>query len=219
MISNKSIIAVVTARLNSKRLKYKNILKYKNKTLIEHTYISTKKSKYIDRIIISTESEKIAKIAKKIGYEIPFIRPKNLSRDSVNPREVVWHALKKLKKKYDIVVLLQPTSPLRKTSDIDNSIKKFFTTKLDSLVSIYKSSKKGRFKVKIKDKKYIIKDYLNKKIRKNNYFINGAIYIAKVNFFMRKKNFYHSKSGFYLMPEKRSVDIDYKKDLKKLSKN
>ena len=99
MILNKSIIAVVTARLNSKRLKHKNILKFKNKTLIEHTYIAAKKSKYIDRIILSTESKKIAMIAKKIGYEIPFMRPKNLSKDSVNPRQVVWHALNKLKKK------------------------------------------------------------------------------------------------------------------------
>ena len=219
MIFNKSIIAVVTARLNSKRLKYKNILKFKNKTLIEHTYDSARNSKYLDRIIMSTESKKIANIAKKIGYEIPFMRPKSLSKDTVNPREVVWHALNKLKEKYDYVILLQPTSPLRKTSDIDNSIEKFFFSKLNSLVSVYKSKKTGRFKIKIKDHKYIKKDYLNRKKQKSNYFINGAIYIAKANFFLRKRNFYYSKTGFYLMSEKRSIDIDYQKDFKKLNLN
>lgn len=216
MIFDKSIIAVITARLNSKRLKHKNILKYKNKTFIEHTFLSAKKSKYIDRIIISTESRKIINLAKKIGCEIPFKRPKNLAKDNVSASDVLWHALNKVKKKYDFVVLLQPTSPLRKTIDIDNGIKKFFYSKFNSLVSIYKSKKRGRFKVKIKHRNYIVKDYLNKKIVKKNYYINGALYIAKVNFFMQKKNFFNSKTGFYLMPEKRSIDIDYKEDLKNL---
>ena len=142
MIFGKKILGVVVARLNSKRLKNKNILRYKKKMLIEHTFESAKKSKFIDNIILSSESEKIINLAKKIGYNVPFKRPKNLSKDNIDAVKVVLHALKKIKDSYDYVILLQPTSPLRKSKDIDESIKKIFKNNYKTLISIYKSKKR-----------------------------------------------------------------------------
>ena len=113
MIFGKKILGIVVARSNSKRLKNKNTLKYKKKMLIENAFESAKKSKFIDDIILSSESEKIIKLAKKIGYNVPFKRPNNLSKDNIGAAKVVLHALKKIKDNYDYVILLQPTSPLR----------------------------------------------------------------------------------------------------------
>lgn len=218
MLKRRSIIAIIIARLNSKRLKKKNILKYKNKSLIEHTFISAKKSKYLDRTIISTESRLIIKLAKRIGIEVPFIRPKSLSRDNINASKVVYHALKRIKEKYTYVLLLQPTSPFRSSIDIDKSIKKIIFNKLKSLLSVYKTKDKGKFKVKIRKKKFIERDYTSSSVKGMNYFINGAIYISEVKHFLKKKDFFSKKTGFYLMPKNKSLDIDTLDDFKKLKR-
>ena len=94
--------------------------------LIEHTFESAKKSKFIDNIILSSESEKIINLAKKLATMFLLKDPKNLSKDNIDAVKVVLHALKKIKDSYDYVILLQPTSPLRKSKDIDESIKKIF---------------------------------------------------------------------------------------------
>ncbi len=217
MIFDKKILGLVIARANSKRLKNKNLLKYKNKTLIEHAYNNAKKSKFIDDIVLSSESEKIIKLGKKIGFKVPFKRPFHLSKDNVGASKVVLHALKKIKHKYDYIILLQPTSPLRNHKDIDSSIKKIFKNKHKTLISIYKSKKSGRFKIKFKNKSNIKRDYNNNYSKNFNYYLNGAIYISDTKHFQKKKDFFSSKTGFHLMPEKRSVDIDYKEDFKKLN--
>ena len=219
MIFGKKILGIVVARSNSKRLKNKNTLKYKKKMLIENAFESAKKSKFIDDIILSSESEKIIKLAKKIGYNVPFKRPNNLSKDNIGAAKVVLHALKKIKDNYDYVILLQPTSPLRESRDIDESIKKILKNNYKTLISIYKSKKKGKFKIKIIDNHFIKRDYNNNYSKKFNYYSNGAIFISKTKHFLKKVDFFSSKTGFYLMSEKRSIDIDYKEDFRKLNLN
>lgn len=219
MIFGKKILGIVAARSNSKRLKNKNILKYKKKMLIENAFESAKKSKFIDDIILSSESEKIIKLAKKIGYTVPFRRPNNLSKDNIGAAKVVLHALQKIKDNYDYVILLQPTSPLRKSKDIDESIVKIVKNNYKTLISIYKSKKKGKFKIKIIDNHFIQRNYNNDYSKKFNYYLNGAIFVSKTKHFLKKADFFSSKTGFYLMPEKRSIDIDYKEDFKKLNSN
>ena len=137
MIGNKSVLAVIPARLKSKRLIKKNIKILKGKPLIFWTHKEAKKSKYIDKIILSTESRKIRKVAKKYNIDVPFLRPNYLAKDNVNSGKVCLHILKKIKKKYDYILLLQPTSPLRKSKHIDNAISFFHKNKRKSLISIY----------------------------------------------------------------------------------
>ena len=103
MIGKKSIIAVIPARLKSKRLAKKNIKILGGKPLICWTIDQAKKSKYIDEIIVSTESRKIAKIAENNGINIPFLRPSNLASDKISPVKACLHLLKKIKKKYDYI--------------------------------------------------------------------------------------------------------------------
>lgn len=212
MINKKKILAIIPARLKSKRLKKKNLLKINNKSLIELAFLSAIKSKYIDKIILSIEGSIIKKLKKKIDSEFILKRPRHLTGSNVSSEEVVIDILKKLKEKYFYIILLQPTSPLRTTKDIDKAIRKVDKFNFDNLVSIFLSLEKKNYFLKIKNNFLVRKNEESKKNNKN-YLLNGAIYITKVkNFFKTKSFFSEKKTGFIIMPKNRSIDIDYKSD-------
>lgn len=137
-----SIVAIIPARRGSKGLDNKNIQKLSGKTLLEYAILAAKKSKYIDKIVVSTDSPKIKNIAESYGITTPFIRPKKISQDKTPTIAVVKHALnyfianKSLNP--DIIVILQPTSPLRTSELIDKSIKLLKTSKSTSVISVSK---------------------------------------------------------------------------------
>jgi|TARA_B100001063_G_C16692314_1_gene517746 N-acylneuraminate cytidylyltransferase/CMP-N,N'-diacetyllegionaminic acid synthase len=185
MISSKSILAIIPARLGSKRLKYKNIKLFKGRPLFVWSYIAAKKSKYIDKIFISTESKRILNYAKKYGYRSNLLRNKKISKDKTSSEEVILDVLRK-NKKFDYFILLQPTSPLRTNFDIDRSINLIISKKKNFLVSINKENKK----------------------------YNGAIYINKIDKFLKEKKFSNEKKIFFKMSKKKSVDIDRIRDFK-----
>jgi CMP-N,N'-diacetyllegionaminic acid synthase len=185
MISSKSILAIIPARLGSKRLKYKNIKLFKGRPLFVWSYIAAKKSKYIDKIFISTESKRILNYAKKYGYRSNLLRNKKISKDKTSSEEVILDVLRK-NKKFDYFILLQPTSPLRTNFDIDRSINLIISKKKNFLVSINKENKK----------------------------YNGAIYINKIDKFLKEKKFSNEKKIFFKMSKKKSEDIDRIRDFK-----
>ncbi len=120
----KKIICVIPARSGSKGLKNKNLKKLKNLPLIAHTIIQAKKSKYISDVYVSTDSIKIANISKHYGAIVPFLRPKKLARDSSMVMDSYFYLIENIRdrKKIDDFVALLPTSPLRKTNDINQTI-------------------------------------------------------------------------------------------------
>ena len=185
MISSKSILAIIPARLGSKRLKYKNIKLFKGRPLFVWSYIAAKKSKYIDKIFISTESKRILNYAKKYGYRSNLLRSKKISKDKTSSEEVILDVLRK-NKKFDYFILLQPTSPLRTNFDIDRSINLIISKKKNFLVSINRENKK----------------------------YNGAIYINKIDKFLKEKKFSNEKKIFFKMSKKKSIDIDRIRDFK-----
>ena len=124
MLNGKTILAIIPARGGSKGIPRKNIKPLAGKPLIAWTIEEAKKSKYIDRLILSSEDEEIIRIAKKWGCEVPFVRPKEFAEDETSGIEPILHAIETLSEKYDYVCLLQPTSPLRTVNDIDGCIKK-----------------------------------------------------------------------------------------------
>ena len=212
-------LAITLARSGSKRLKNKNIMKIFNSNLLEMSYNRSIKSKFIKNIYLSTESNKIALMGKKIGYAVPFKRPHYLAKDNSRSEAVILDFLKKIKKKFKYLILLQPTSPLRTSKHIDDAINKYLRGKYDSLISISYSFKKHKFSVGIK-KNYLIRE--KNKFNNKYLFINGAIYISSIKKFLKNKSFFSRKTGFFLMPKKYSLDVDTKKDiqsLKKLFKN
>tara|TARA_X000000368_G_C22863970_1_gene637831 strand:+ start:59 stop:727 length:669 start_codon:yes stop_codon:yes gene_type:complete len=214
-------LAITLARSGSQRLKNKNIKKINKKTLLDYTFERSIKSKYIDEIFFSSESVRINKIAKKIGYKVIFKRPNRLAKHNVTPIPVLMHAIKIIKKikKFKYIILLQPTSPLRNKEDIDKSIEIIKKKKFESLISITKSRTKHKLDVIIK-KNYLYKNFRSKKklAQKNFYYVNGAIYISTVSNFLENKSFFSKKTGFYIMDPERSIDIDKKKDFEKFKK-
>ena len=138
MDKNKKIIALILARKGSKGLKNKNIINLNGLPLIAYSIKYAKKSKLIDKVIVSTDGEKIAKISKRFGAEV-IKRPKKFSKDKSSPNEAINHAIKfleeKLKIDFDVIVFLQPTTPLRKNGEIDKAINLLIKKKLDTVFS------------------------------------------------------------------------------------
>lgn len=217
MINNKRVLAVIPARYGSKRLKQKNLLKINNKSLIELTYLTAKKSKFIDRIVVSTENIVIKKKCKKFDKNIIISRPKHLAKDNVRSEKVLFDVINKIGNKYYYILLLQPTSPLRTTKDIDLALRKIEKYNLDNLVSIFPCPQSKKYYISI-SKNLLIKT--KKKIKNSNFFfcLNGAIYISKIKNFLKKKSFYSKKTGYIIMPKYRSIDIDCKIDYIKAKK-
>ena len=144
MLLNKKILALVPARGGSKGIKYKNLKKINGISLIGHAYKFIKSSRFIDDLYLSTESKKISLEAQKYNFKI-LNRSKKLSGDYVSDFSIISNVLKNknIKKlKFDYVVYLQPTSPLRKVSHLKNSLKKIIKEKYDAAISVTEISKK-----------------------------------------------------------------------------
>jgi len=213
------VLAVIPARGGSKGIPRKNIRSLNGKPLIAYTIEEAKKSKYISRVIVSTEDDEIAKVSNKYGAEI-IKRPLELAKDDTPTIDVVLHILDDLKNKNiepDIVVLLQPTSPLRTSQDIDNAIKLFMEHDCDSVVSVceVKHSPYWSFKIENGYLKPIFGEKYLKKRRQElpkAYLPNGALFIATPNVLREYKNFYCKRTIPYIMPTERSIDIDNEVD-------
>ncbi len=215
-----SFIALIPARSGSKGVVNKNIRLINGKELIYWSIKSALNSKFIKKVIVSTDSNKIAKIARSYGAEVPFLRPKNISKNNSNTIDTVLH----LFKNYDLtnfkyLILLQPTSPFRDYKSINKAIKLFNTNSLNSLTSVTKSkkNKKQIFEVNKNRINFINAKYFNNIRRqdlKDNYYINGAIYINKISELIRNKKFITKYTIPFEMNALESIDIDDNIDLK-----
>lgn len=217
----KKILAIIPARKNSKSLKNKNVKTFKNKPLIYWSIKSALASKHISDVVVSTDCKKIASISMKYGAQVPFLRPKKLADDNTSTIKVLQHAITILRD-YDYLIVLQPTSPLRSTKDIDNAIAKLFKKNANSLVSVTKVREHPSLMYTIKKNDLLHKISKFPPTRRQNFtelfLLNGAIYIVKINHFIKHKKLIDLKTTPYIMPFERSFDIDDKLDLI-LSKN
>jgi CMP-N,N'-diacetyllegionaminic acid synthase len=218
-----NILCTICARKGSKGLKNKNFLKINNKELIFHSIDQALKTKKINDIIISTDANISQKELKERNLYVYFKRNKKLSNSKSGKVEVIRDALIKaeffFKKRYDIVIDLDVSSPLRNTKDIINAINKFQKDKTNNLISVCKSRKNPYFNmVEFNNKKLKIVKALNKKILRRQdapivYEVNASIYIWKRNFLLKTNNIICKNTSVYEMPFKRSIDIDNKEDL------
>ena len=156
-LGSMKILALIPARSGSKSIKNKNLKKLNKKHLIAYPIETAKKISMIDNIIVSTDSKKIAKIAKKNGAEVPFLRPKRISGNNAKDIEYLQHLIKELELKdhKTIIVILRATTPIRNFKIIENAIKKFKSSKYDSLRSV-SVSKESPYKMWIKKNKNLI---------------------------------------------------------------
>jgi len=220
---SKEILGIIPARGGSKGIKNKNIKKINRKPLIYYTINRAKKSKYISDLIGSTDSKLIKKKFKEFGVEVPFDRPANLAKDKSNIIDTLIYSLKKMerikKKKYDFVCLLQPTSPLRKKNEIDNSIKKIINQKADSLISLCKLDEPHPYKLmKIKRKKIYFfksnfKNVMNRQMMPQLFMPTGNIYIISRETLLKRKTIHGKNYIFSLINHKYFLNIDKHDDL------
>ncbi len=209
-MKNKNL-CIIPARGGSKRLKDKNIYPFSGKPLIYWTIKSALQSRIFEKVVVSTDCEKIKKISEDYGAEV-IKRPRKLAGDKIKTESVVFHVLKELKEKFDYIFLLQPTSPLRNEKDIKGAFKKIKREKADFLVSVTDFEKPFKWAIVKKGKYYDF--YFSKNFRKKLYLPNGAIFIARYDAFLKEKTFYGKKLTIYYMPKERSIDIDTIYDLK-----
>ncbi len=226
MSIKKKFLAIIPARGGSKSIKNKNLFLINKKPLIFYTIRSALKSKYLTTTVLSTDSKIIARYVKNFPkIKIPFLRPKKLSGDRVLTLPVLKYTLLRYEKlmnvKYDFVVLLQPTSPLRSAKDIDNSISLLIKKKTDSLISVTSVEANHPLRMKIILKNKRLANYVKQKSFDNMkprqtlpkvYIRNGAIYIMSRELLMKNK-ISNKKTIAYYMDQSSSINIDDYKDI------
>ncbi len=222
MFKNKRIISVITARKGSTRIKNKNLKLFCSKPLIYWSMLVSKKSKFIDKTYVSSDDPKILKLANKMKCET-VLRGRKLSNNTIMPDFAVIDVLKKFGGPYDIVVFLQPTSPLRLVDDIDNAIKKFINTKCDSLLSVIKFNDFKFIWKKEKNSKYFspVNYSLNNRPmsqKLSQFYENGSLYITNIKKFLKFKNRLIGKKQIYEMKDWQASEIDTIADFKRCEK-
>ncbi len=213
-----TFLAVIPARGGSKGVHRKNICDLAGRPLIAWTIEEAKKSKYITKLILSSEDAEIIEVARNYGCEVPFVRPKELAADDTPGVDPILHAIEQCPG-YDYVVLLQPTSPLRTVEDIDSCIESLIEKQADFCVSVTEPEKSPYWMYTIEDGKMLPLIKQDKIITRRQalskvYTLNGAVYVAETTAFKNEKSFLTKETVAYIMPTERSLDVDTELDLK-----
>jgi len=222
------ILGLITARGGSKGIPGKNIKLLGGKPLLQYTWESGKQAGLLDKVILSSEDQKIIEVAKKLGLEVPFTRPAELAQDETPSIEVIKHALNFFREKgedFDAVCLLQPTTPFRSPGLIDACIKKFEENNYDSLISVREvpaefnphwvfEEKEGLLKLATGEESIIPR----RQDLPKAYFRDGAIYITKTEVVLKQNSLFGKRIGFYDTSGTPYVNIDVPEDWEKAEK-
>lgn len=225
MIDGKSVLSVTLARGGSKGIPKKNIVSFAGLPLLAHTIIEAKRSQYIDDYIISTDDDAIGRCAQKYGAFVPFQRPEKLSSDTATSADALIHAVGWMeeygKKRYDYILELMCTNPMKTVQDIDAVIDKLHRTAADSVVSVVRLEDHHPMRVKqiVDDRLIDFCVYEKPENRRQDlkppaYIRNGAIYAIKRDVLFTTKARYGTENCRpYIMDARISVNIDSSVDL------
>ena len=211
------VMAIIPARGGSKGLPGKNIKNLGGKPLIAHTIEVARSSKYLDRIIVTTDDQEIRKVALEYGAEVPFLRPKELSGDNSPTIDAVLHCLEYIKENEeyipDYICLLQCTVPLRTSEDIDRCIEKCILSAYESCISVCEVQSSPYWMKKFEGEKLVhLMDQKDTILRRQDlpqvYEINGAVYVISTQALLAHQSIHIENTTGYIMPKERSVDID-----------
>lgn len=212
------VLGLIPARGGSKEIPRKNIKLFAGKELIGWTIEAALNSSVISDVVVSSDDKEIVEVSKKFGAAAPFIRPKELATDEASSVDVLLHAIDILEQEYDYVALLQPTSPLRTFDDIDKAFKLMIASNSKSCVSVSASLSNPYLMY------YLQGDNRLSGVVKNDdslhrrqdlptcYELNGAIYIASIQWFKKVKSFLSKDTVAYIMNKDKSYDIDTEND-------
>ena len=217
------VLALIPARGGSRRLPGKNLLKLCGEPITVWSIKAAQQSKYVDRIVVSTDSDEIAEVARAAGADVPFMRPNYLASDTASSLDVVKHALNELNQKgqcYEFIVLLQPTSPLRTSKHIDESFELLQSKDADAIVGVTELDHPIELTNRLPDdlsmKGFFATDsHLRSQEFPKRYRVNGAIYLVRVESLIKENTIFLSDRIYaYKMDREVSVDIDTPYDLK-----
>jgi len=216
------VLAVIPARGGSKGLPGKNIRLLQGRPLIWHTIQQARASRRLQKIVLSTENDEIARIAAACGVQV-IRRPPELACDDTPTLPVLQHAVKYLQEsaseRYGVLVLLQPTSPLRTAADIDAAIEVFLHSGCDSVVSVCETGhpphwmytiQEGRLRPLLQGAAEIRRRQDAPKV----YRLNGAVYVTRIDTIMLEHKVIGDNARPYIMAPERSIDIDTELDLR-----
>ena len=219
MLNEKTFLAIIPARGGSKRLPRKNILNLAGKPLIAWTIEAALKSKYIDKVLVTSDDDEILKISNDYGAST-IKRPIHLSQDNSTSFEAISHAIENTEE-FDYIVLLQPTSPLRTSGHIDEAIQLIFQKKSDAIISVTEMEHSPLWANTLPENESM--DYFLREEDKNKrsqdletyYRLNGAIYISLTETLINTGSFFHKTGAYaYKMDNRSSIDIDNVMDFK-----
>lgn len=219
MHNGKTFLAIIPARGGSKRLPRKNILDLAAKPLIAWSIEAGLQSNYIDKVIVTSDDDEILDIAKQYGSDT-IKRPDELANDTATSFDAIKHTIDNVER-YDYVILLQPTSPLRTAKHIDEAIELLASKKANAIVSVSEMDHSPLWNNTLPDdgsmSNFIREEVKNKRSQdlKTYYRLNGAIYLTKIDKLLEEKSFLLTKNAFaYQMDRENSVDIDEEMDFK-----
>lgn len=226
MLENTKILALIPARGGSKGLPGKNLRLLGGMPLVAWPIRAALGSLHVDRVIVSTDDLAIKDAALHAGAGVPFIRPPHLALDTSSSMDVVQHALDELHaagEHYDYVVMLEPTSPLTTSTDVDAALTQLHSARAiaDSIVGIARvEATHPEYDVRRTENgllsPYLAPDFRSLRRRQDIeelYFFEGSVYISDVEVFRRERSFYHSRTMGYLVPRWKSLEIDELVDL------
>ncbi len=219
-----TILGIIPARGGSKGIPQKNLVSLAGKPLLSYTCEQALRAKSLTRVIVNTDNEEIARCAKGYRVEVPFLRPKHLSEDETPMLDVLLHALETLQSQEgyqpDIVVLLQPTSPLRQAEQIDEAVQKLVNSDADSVVSVVEVPHQFNPVSLLRLESGSLIPYLNgpqisrRQEKPILYARNGpAILAVRRKILVEQKSLYGNRTLPFVMPLEFSVDIDGPSDL------
>ena len=221
MISNTKVLAIITARAGSKGLPGKNVRLLHGKPLLAWPIAAAKASRYVDKVVVSTDSKEFAYIARAHGAEVPVLRPPELAADTSSSSAAVIHMLDQLAAQgdvYEYLVLLEPTSPLTEGCDIDEALEMLHANRKDgdALVSVGELvTTHPAFAVK-RDGQGLIRPYAAGNFarlpRRQDldplYVLDGSLYISSVDRYRESLSFCHERTLSYIMPPYKTYEVD-----------
>lgn len=218
MIDGFRVLGLIPARGGSKGLPGKNIRDLCGKPLIAWTIDAARASSCLDAVVVSTDDSSIAAIAAKHGAEVPFIRPADLASDTATSIDVVIHAIDALAAEgrvFDLVVLLEPTSPLREASDIDNGVSRMLSMGAGAVVSVcLAESAHPAFMYRQRADERLV-PFMERQptgLRRQEieplFFLEGTLYASRIDVLRTRRSFYHDDTIAYEVPKWKSIEID-----------
>lgn len=219
MIGRQTVVALVLARAGSKGVPGKNHRIVAGRSLLERAIDCGRSAETVDRVVLSSDDPDAIATALARGCDVPFVRPDSLATDTASSMAVVRHALASLNTLYDLVVLLQPTSPLRIAADVDGAVRQCVKAGAPTCASVTVSEKPPQwmFSVDHRNRLLPVLGVLDRADRRQDlpasYVLNGAVFVAQTKWLTAGNDLVGEETVAYAMPKERSIDVDDEADL------